>query len=157
MGRNDPRVNPSRPSSAAGEGDKCRRRARSSCGRTGRLATVTNNSDLFFEMSCALGFRLDCQDKSPSYSPRQPALVLLVGAGKGIQRRREAVDLKVLEFALLRTDLYWTTHTGWLCRLVETEAEYVDFRATNDATKHRLRYQPGTVAASGRMPLQSGA
>jgi hypothetical protein len=91
-----------------------------------RLATVTNNSDLFFEMSCALGFRLDCQDKSPRYSPRQPALVLLVGAGKGIQRRSEAVDLKVLELALLRTDLYWTIQAGWLCRLVETQAENVD-------------------------------
>ena len=28
------------------------------------------------------------------------------GAGKGIRRRREAVDLKVLELALLGTDLY---------------------------------------------------
>ena len=45
---------------------------------------------------------------SPRHANLLPALVLLVGAGKGIWRRRKAVDLKVLELALLGTDLYWT-------------------------------------------------
>jgi len=63
---------------------------------------------------------------SPRHANLLPASVLLVGAGQGIRRRREAVDLKVLELALLGTDLYRTIQTGWLCRLVETEAQNVD-------------------------------
>jgi len=63
---------------------------------------------------------------SPRHANLLSALVLLVGAGKGIRRRRKAVNLKVLELALLGADLYWTIQTGWLCRLVETEAENVD-------------------------------
>jgi hypothetical protein len=55
-----------------------------------------------------------------------PALVLLVGARKGIRRRRKAVDLKVPELALSWIDLDRTIQTGWLCRVIGTEAENVD-------------------------------
>jgi hypothetical protein len=60
---------------------------------------------------------------SPRHADFPPALVLLVGARKGIRRRRKAVDLKVPELALAWTDLYRTIQTGGLCRLLETEVE----------------------------------
>jgi hypothetical protein len=70
---------------------------------------------------------------------------LLVGAGKRIRRRCEAVDLKVLELALLGTNLHWTIQTGWLCRLVETEAENVDLLVR--ISKRRI------AALAGPIPL----